>query len=683
MTKVFDAVALRELIVSKSINLPKITTAERDLVDANKGDIIHNSDTDKLNLAINDGIGAANWIEIGSAATAPGGSDTEVQFNDSNTFGGDSSFVWDKALKTLTVSGIGFGYSLSAAPLVDSGIDYNFDGMGADGCLFIGSSTGGGPISITKTGGPVFIPEIDGIKNIGVGMMDLTVDVGVVIYATIYFLDTDFADEAAWITFWETVVGVGNIVSVYFRKSIFTNNGAGNNYTWANPDSRVLVATFTDPPTLNVGPVAPSETVIGSGFIQTDRDLVSDKIYSGFYSYGAGETQIYIGGTGILGLQDNTDTPDGDAHVGLFYVKTDGLPYYMDTSMIEYCLTDPNDQGIFALLAGRSGGQLLYGGTAASENLIIDSTPNVAKGKIIFRSGINLVDDQYFFYGYNEGTGVPKGGIGWNTQQTEPSLIIGTPSGKNTVLLIESGDVGYDFGHAAQTNPTFFFHSAVRSQTEWSSITWNQLTFKGGSATIKTDGTSATDLTITCGTDKTLILTETVWEDMQFPLASGKVPAANYPTWELMTTSIEAYAFSVGDHIQLQGNEPPHGWKEGTVGSAHIHFTLKTAQTSGSNQFAKFELIFAYADVNGTWTEQAAITTEATIATGTAAKTHYLQTASTTVTLTGLHLGAQIKARVRRIAATGGTEYGDKVFITQVGVHIECDTLGSRSITSK
>lgn len=179
-------------------------------------------------------------------------------------------------------------------------------------------------------------------------------------------------------------------------------------------------------------------------------------------------------------------------------------------------------------------------------------------------------------------------------------------------------------------------------------------------------------------------LISSVWEDIQFPTESGKVPSANYPTYENFTSAnIEAYAFSVDDKLQLSANEPPHGWKEGTVGSAHVHFCLKTAQTSGANQFVKLELIFAYADYNGVWTEQAAMTQEETIPTASAQWKSFLPTFSTTVNLTGLHLGSQIKCRVRRIAATGGTEYADDVYISQVGIHVEKNTIGSRTISTK
>ena len=54
-------------------------------------------------------------------------------------------------------------------------------------------------------------------------------------------------------------------------------------------------------------------------------------------------------------------------------------------------LTD-DDHTQYALLVGRAGGQSLTGGTAASNNLTLDSTSNATKGRINVRSGIDFHD---------------------------------------------------------------------------------------------------------------------------------------------------------------------------------------------------------------------------------------------------------------------------------------------------
>jgi len=205
--------------------------------------------------------------------------------------------------------------------------------------------------------------------------------------------------------------------------------------------------------------------------------------------------------------------------------------------------------------------------------------------------------------------------------------------------------------------------------------------YDGTNGYIKTNEIAASDLHISCGTDKTIVLDEPVWEDIQFPISSGRVAVSNAPSWESLTTNTSAFSFAVDDYIDLQCDEPSHGWNEGTNGSVHVHMAIKTAQTSGSSQYAKFTCYLAISDVGGVWSEIGPFTAEQTILNGTAALHHYLLPVGT-ATLTGYHLGMQIKARIKRIAATTGTEYADSVFITQVGIHVEKVRMGSRSISS-
>jgi hypothetical protein len=184
------------------------------------------------------------------------------------------------------------------------------------------------------------------------------------------------------------------------------------------------------------------------------------------------------------------------------------------------------------------------------------------------------------------------------------------------------------------------------------------------------------------GTGHALILINSVYDDIQFPIASGKLPAANYPNWETFTTNTAEYAFSVDDYIDCQANELAHWWKQGTAGHIHLHFTIKTAQSTGQNRFVKFSIWVAYADTDEVWVEQTVLSAEKTIPTGSGAlKAFYLDIGD--ATLTNYLIGGQVKLRVKRIAATGGTEYADDVYITQVGMHVEKDTLGSRTETVK
>ncbi|KKL50852.1 hypothetical protein LCGC14_2301370, partial [marine sediment metagenome] len=185
------------------------------------------------------------------------------------------------------------------------------------------------------------------------------------------------------------------------------------------------------------------------------------------------------------------------------------------------------------------------------------------------------------------------------------------------------------------------------------------------------------DIDVYTSTEKTLELQTNVFEDLQFPVATGKVtPASGEPTWETFTTNTKEFAFDINDYIDLQANELFHHWKEGTNGHVHVHCTIKTAQSTGSNRFAKFSVWVSYSDKNEVWVEQAVLSAEVTIPTGSSAlQAFYLDMGD--AVLTNYLRGGQVKIRVKRIAATGGTEYTDDVYITQVGMHLEINKIGS------
>ncbi len=173
----------------------------------------------------------------------------------------------------------------------------------------------------------------------------------------------------------------------------------------------------------------------------------------------------------------------------------------------------------------------------------------------------------------------------------------------------------------------------------------------------------------------------TVFSDLQFPISFAKVPASNAPTWETFTPNTKEYGFAVDDFIDTQANETPHSWKHGTTGHIHMHITTKAANATGSDRFAKFTVLVAFNDTDETW-QETSFTAELTIPTGTSAlQMFYLDMGD--LTLTDFVEEAEIKLRVTRIDATGGTEYLGNIFITQVGIHLLEDTLGSRTELSK
>ncbi len=75
------------------------------------------------------------------------------------------------------------------------------------------------------------------------------------------------------------------------------------------------------------------------------------------------------------------------------------------------------------------------------------------------------------------------------------------------------------------------------------------------------------------------------------------------------------------------------------------------------------------------------VSAEITIPANTPTKTHLIANIAT-ITPTGLAIGSQLVARLRRIASTG-TAPAANPWVLACQLHIECDTLGSRAIATK
>jgi hypothetical protein len=101
---------------------------------------------------------------------------------------------------------------------------------------------------------------------------------------------------------------------------------------------------------------------------------------------GDGSSSINI--ATLLSLRDiNVGVSTG---MTIFYDGSKWVPSIPDTEIDHGTLTGlaDDDHAQYALLAGRSSGQSLNGGTGASENLTLDSTAHATKGSILIKSNL-------------------------------------------------------------------------------------------------------------------------------------------------------------------------------------------------------------------------------------------------------------------------------------------------------
>ncbi len=136
-------------------------------------------------------------------------------------------------------------YAGSSSPFSYGGTDYKGGAPVGGETSHIWNSTGAGNIDVA---GP-FI-DADGVTDIDVGLYDITPAIPGM-YITLYYKNGERAAIATWL---DNALGVGNWTEDDYSTSVMTANGAGSNYSFAgDPSGWDIVATYTDPPTVNIG----------------------------------------------------------------------------------------------------------------------------------------------------------------------------------------------------------------------------------------------------------------------------------------------------------------------------------------------------------------------------------------------------------------------------------------------
>jgi len=170
------------------------------------------------------------------------------------------------------------------------------------------------------------------------------------------------------------------------------------------------------------------------------------------------------------------------------------------------------------------------------------------------------------------------------------------------------------------------------------------------------------------------------WNDIYIPLAGAKTPAVNTPTWTTFLANLNSYTFALNDYADLSTAEILHGYSEGTDIGIHLHL-VTNGLNNATERKAKYTIYYSIGDMDEVMSAQASLTAEATITANLADKTHLFLDMGD-ITGTGFKIGSIIKMRVTRVAGTG-TEPASNPFVEMVGIHYQCNTVGSESELTK
>jgi hypothetical protein len=194
-----------------------------------------------------------------------------------------------------------------------------------------------------------------------------------------------------------------------------------------------------------------------------------------------------------------------------------------------------------------------------------------------------------------------------------------------------------------------------------------------GDALIKTDTSSARDLTVTTGAAKTIVLTTPVWEDLTIPMTNIKAPLADPPTFTVYKNS-EIPAFKKdATNILYFSAQLPHSYKEGSDMEFHLHLAYPTNGAGNSIWY------FTYSWANTSSAFPAASNSgNITIASPASTDNHQLAEIMATINGAGKTVSSVLLCSISRLGANGSDTYDDFIYLASGDFHFLKDTIGSR-----
>lgn len=174
----------------------------------------------------------------------------------------------------------------------------------------------------------------------------------------------------------------------------------------------------------------------------------------------------------------------------------------------------------------------------------------------------------------------------------------------------------------------------------------------------------------------------TVWDYIATAISSARVVGA---ALSAMGNGFYAYRLNTGQSVEFDPQEVGHAYSPGTQIEFHVHWVA--GSVDASIRAVKWQIEYSYVTnsaISAPFAVYSATTTisaETSIPANTPAMSE-ITTVVGTLLDANMKMGARIQVRVTRIAAAGTAPSGNP-YLAQVGIHIEKNTLGSRTTSAK
>lgn len=208
--------------------------------------------------------------------------------------------------------------------------------------------------------------------------------------------------------------------------------------------------------------------------------------------------------------------------------------------------------------------------------------------------------------------------------------------------------------------------------------------YDGTDGIIDTGIINPSDLIIDCGTEKTVELQETVWEDLRVPMTATKGGGVRDPGFSQFqddgsgSTGVFTYMFSASTEEELFFSAQfSHTKKNGTDIVPHVHWSPTNTNTGT----VRWGLEYTWADINGNLGNTTIIYAEDA---GSGTADDHLIAGFSAITGSGITgVSSMIVCRIFRDAGHANDTYNADSAMLEVDFHFEVDTMGSRQETAK
>lgn len=178
--------------------------------------------------------------------------------------------------------------------------------------------------------------------------------------------------------------------------------------------------------------------------------------------------------------------------------------------------------------------------------------------------------------------------------------------------------------------------------------------------------------------------TAIVYDEVQFPFITAKLLGTSDPALSKIcdngsgSTGIYAYSFSNTKLNEIWvSQEMPHWYKEGSSPTMHLHLYPST----NLGGVVLIDVEYAFNNIGAVLGNSTVVQVPLTIPTNSAKKHLYYELL--TVNGTSLKISHGIGIRVARRGDLAGDTHEGAIWITRAALHVEKDSLGSKTVTSK